>query len=313
MTTIRIVFLSLFFTLFSPFSSLANNFSNTLQSWQTTYLSTMSAEELQFTANFLYLSYAIALIESKIQKFPIPLSTLNQSIRKNIVEYKNTNDELVMLKTLIDRLSYITGARLIYTETLNICMQYYNQNSSPTINAALESIQLDAQERLSAWADSITEETAQQLKKTSDNVAANAQYLHALAGLYKGMSEGEFPLEIPAENEQHKSLIALNIIISNNNDLLTATENINNALTETYEHATQVIATGAEIYKHYYMTVYNMLAAPTFEKRYSTTLFGMHDILPNEYKTALPDAQHVFEHMLQTTKLYTQTELLHHQ
>ena len=39
-------------------------------------------------------------------------------------------------------------------------------------------------------------------------------------------------------------------------------------------------------------------------------MFSMHDLLPEEYKTILPEAHRVFEHMLQTTKLYTQSEVL---
>ena len=120
------IFLSITFAFFSSFAAFASQH-NALQSWQTTYLNKMTPQELQFTANFLYISYAIALVESKIRQFSTPLLRLNQSIRLNIATYKDTTDDLAMLKTLLDRLSYVTSARTIYTQTYNVCQTHYAQ------------------------------------------------------------------------------------------------------------------------------------------------------------------------------------------
>jgi hypothetical protein len=284
-----------------------------LEQWQTTYLNNMSPEELQFTANFLYLSYAIALVESKMRQFSTPISQLNQSIRINIATYKNAPDDLAMLKTLIDRLSYVIGTRSIYIETLNTYSKHYGNNTTPTIHAALEDIKSYAQDRLRAWADEKAPSTAEQLKKSYDEISRNTQYLISASGIHKGMSEGAMPIEIPAESEINKSLITLDIILNNNSQLLTVTENLANVFNETSDHAAQIITVGAEIYKQYYATIYSIITLPTSDKRYATTLFGMHDALPEEYKSLLPHPDRVFEHMLQTTKLYTQTELLQQQ
>ena len=310
MAHIRVVFLSSVFVLSSLFTaSCASTDSNTLEQWQITYLNGMTPEELQFTANFLYLSYAIALVELKIRQFLIPISRLNQSVRTNIATYQNTTDALATLRTLIERLSYITGARTIYMETLNTCSKYHTKHTTPTINAALESIQQDAQITLRAWADDKANETAEHLKKSSEDINACMQHLQAVSGLHKGMSEGDLPLEISEENEHNKSLIVLDIILRNNPEFLKVTEHITNTLNQTSDHAAQIINTGAEIYKKYYTILYSMISSPSFNQQYAKTLFGMYDVLSEEYKTLLPDTDHVFEHMLQTTKLYTQTEL----
>lgn len=310
MTHIRIVFLSSIFALSCSLTTYCAPVDNdALEQWQTTYLNGMTPEELQFTANFLYLSYATALVELKIRQFSIPISRLNQSVRTNIASYKNTADDLATLKTLIERLSYITGARTIYMESLNTCAKYHTKHTTPTINAALESIQQDAQTTLRAWADEKANETAEHLKKSSENISTCIQHLQAVSGLHKDMSEGNLPLEIPQENEQNRSLIVLDIILRNNPELLTVTEHITNTVNQTSDHAAQIITAGAEIYKQYYTMIYNTISSPSFNQQYATTLFGMHDVLPEEYKTLLPDTDHVFEHMLQTTKLYTQTEL----
>ena len=273
----------------------------------------MSPQELQLTANFLYLSYAIALVESKVRQFSIPISRLNQSIRRNIAAYENTADDLVMLKTLIDRLSYVIGARSIYIETLKAGTNHYNKNSSPTINAALENIQYYAQMALCSWANEKADKTTEKLKKSSEVMNESVKHFQEISNLHKEMSKGIIPIKIPKEHENHQSLFILTLILNNNPELLTMTEEITNALNETSDHAAQIITAGAEIYKQYYKTVYNLIAAPTHDKHYATTMFGMHDVLPEEYKSLLPDADHVFEHMLQTTKLYTQTELLQQQ
>jgi hypothetical protein len=320
MIIIRIPILSLLFVLFtSALLPISTTNDAILQNWQTTCLAPMSSEQLQFTANFLYLSYAIALAELKIQQFTTPIARLNQSIRTKISTHKNVTDDLAMLKTLIERLTYVVGARTIYIETLNTCINDHdNKKGGPMIDSiaghlidnALESIQLDAQTRLRTWADEKFNETARQLKKSSEVMSATSQYFGGISKLHKEMSEGILPIELSKENEYNKSIIIFDTIIRNNHALLTIAENAIAVLNETSDNASQIIAAGAEIYKKYYMTVYNIITASTFDKYYATTMFGMHDVLPKEYKSLLPDPDHVFEHMLQTTKLYTQVELL---
>jgi len=279
----------------------------------------MSPQELQFTANFLYLSYAIALVELKVRQFTTPIARLNQSIRTKLATYKNATDDLAMLKTLIERLNYVTGARSIYIETLTVCVNDHNNKKgghmidnihAQLIDAALASIQQDAQTKLRSWADEKINETANQLKKSSEAISATSQNFQGIAQLHKIMSEGLLPVELSKEDECNRSIIIFDTIIRNNHELLTIAENAIDVLNETSDSASQIITAGAEIYKEYYTTTYNMITLPSFDKRYATTLFGMHDVLPDEYKSLLPHPDKVFEHMLQTTKLYTQTELL---
>jgi len=270
----------------------------------------MTPKELQFTANFLYLSYAITILETKVRQFSTPISRLNQSVRVNIATHKNSSEELTTLKTLLERLSYVTGARSIYMETLSTWMNSYNDNKTPAIQAALESIQLNAQTVLRAWADEKTKETAQQLKKSSESITENITYLQQASLLYKNMSVGKTLIEIPEENEKDKSILIFDIILKSNPELFAITDNITNTFNETSDYGNQIITAGGQVYKDYYTTIHTLISLPTFDKQYATTMFGMHDVLPEEYKSILPDVHHVFEHVLQTTKLYTQTELL---
>ncbi len=307
-STHRILFLTSI--LLSSISTVANNSDNHLRNWQTTYLNAMTPAELQFTANFLYISYAIALVESKIKQFNIPILHLNQSIRLNIANYKDTTNELATLKTLLDRLSVVVGARTIYMETYNICQKQLDQYITPTVQAALENIQQNAQLQLRAWADEKASTTAEQLKQANDEIGQSVQYLAAVAGTYKGLSEGDLPIEVTPENQINKSLITLNLLLSSTPQFITITENLAATFTDASNDAVELIAAGAEIYKQYYSVIHYMLMSPTFDKQYTTTMFGMHDILPEEYKTVLPAANSVFAHMLETTKLYTQTEFV---
>jgi hypothetical protein len=302
----------IFFSLFILSSSItqASISSNQLKTWQTTYLSAMTPEELQFTANFLYLSYAIALVESKIRQFNSPITHLNQSIRLHIANYEDATKELATLKTLLDRLSIIAGARTIYMETYNICQKYFNEHTTPTIQAALEYIQQSAQAELRAWADEKASTTADQLKKASDEVQQSAQYLAAISGTYNGLSQGDLPVEVTLENENNKSLIMFNLLLNSIPQCVTIAENLAGIFNETSDDVSQIVMAGADIYKQYYTLVHYCIMSPTFDEHYTTTMFGMHDILPEEYKTALPSAQSVFSHMLETTKLYTQSEFV---
>ncbi|HEX4068592.1 MAG TPA: hypothetical protein VHX42_00690 [Candidatus Babeliales bacterium] len=284
-----------------------------LKTWQTTYLNAMTPEELRFTANFLYLSNVISIIESKIRQFNSPLLRLNQSIRvkiANYTDYKEITDDLVMLKTLLDRLSYITGARTIYMEMYNTCQKQLNLSEMPTVQAALESIQQNAQIELRAWADEKINTTTEQLKKSRDIIGQSAQYLASISGAYDGISKGDLPIEITSENENNKSLITFNMLLHSTPQLITLTENLADTFNETYDNAAQIITVGSEIYKQYYAVIHHLIMSPTSDKQYAMTMFGMYDVLPEEHKTLLPDAQNIFSHALETTKLYTQAEFI---
>jgi hypothetical protein len=270
----------------------------------------MSPEELQFTANFLYLSYAIALAEAKIRQFNNPILHLNQSIRLKIANYQSTSDDFVTLKTLLDRLAVITGARTIYMETYHVCQKYYDEHPTQAIQAALENVQQNAQIQLRAWADEKASATAEQLKKASNEIGQSIQYLAAVSGTYKGLSEGDLPIDLTPENEANKSLILLDLILRTTPQCVTVTENVAAIFNDASQDVTELVTATAEIYKQYYAMIHYMLMSPMLDQQYKTTMFGMHDVLPAEYKTVLPDANNVFTHMLETTKLYTQTEFI---
>jgi len=307
MTITRIFFLSSLFIVCTSLSSSEDTHDESVLEWQQTYLTAMSPEQLQFTANFLYLSCAIAIAEIKIRQFITPLSRLNHAIKTKVITYKDATEDIAMLKTLLDRLSYVAGARTIYMETLNVCIKYHNNQ---LVDSALGCIQHDAQKKLSAWAYEMLDETNARLAKSSENFSLTSQYFQSVSQLYKNMSKGILPIKLPKEQEQHKLIIIFDAIMRNNNELLMLAEQGIDTINETSDYAAKLISAGAEIYKQYYNIIYEMIMTSTFDKRYATTMFSMHDVLPEEYKSLLPDPHHVFEHMLQTTKLYTQTELL---
>jgi hypothetical protein len=299
-----------FVLFFSYFSTTANILidSEYLQAWKASYLDHMTLAEKQMLANIIHLLHANSIIEFKIRQFSTPIAQLNQTIRTNIDQYKNVTEEIAMLKTLLDRLYFVVNTRTIYNQILSTSVAHYNKNTSPMIDSALTNLQLCAQNILRNWTNERTATTCAQLKKSSDNIANTIQHFQGISNLHKAMSEGNLPIQINPEDEENKALLILSIIVKNNPELLIVTENVVNALNETSDHAAQIVLIGAEIYKQFYTILYDILMSPICEQRYMTTLFSMHDVLPDEYKSLLPDPNHVFEHMLQTTKMYTQTE-----
>jgi hypothetical protein len=269
----------------------------------------MSPSQLQILANLVYLLYSNSIAEWQIKKFSTPVARLQQLIRTSIDTYQDPTKDVATLKTLIERLSYVVSTRTIYMQTLNTCITHYNKNFTPEMSAAVEHLRAHAEVTLRAWADAKSEETAQQLKKCADTVSNSLEHFQGVARLHSGISNGLMPIQITPEEEIDKSLIILSIVLKNTPELLTVTENVALALLETTDHTAQIIQAGAEIYREFYATIYNMLIS-SCDKQYTTTLFSMHGLLPDEYKSVLPHPDHVFEHMLQTAKLYTQTEYL---
>lgn len=311
--------LSLSFTFISLFSS-GSIFTNGVsqndvspyisihaQKWASWCRANMNDQELQLIANMTYLLYANALIDAKMQQFITPLSELMQSALHNMHDPNNPNNELATLKTLIERLLIITSTRTIYTAMLNTCLTFYDQNQTEITDYALQELQLHAQEILTAQADKKNVETVTYLENCQTILTEQAQLLHAASGLYKGLSAGELPIEA---KEQDKSLVILGLILQNEQTLLDSANAITNIINKTCDHAINVIFIGLTLYQEHYKALYNIMNEPSFDKQYATTLFSMYGPLPKEYKTLLPDYNNVFQHMLQTTKLYTQTETI---
>lgn len=297
----------LFFSYFATTGNIIID-SEYLQAWKASYLDRMTLQEKQMLANIIHLLHANSIIEFKIRQFSTPIAQLNQTIRTNIDQYKNATEEIAMLKTLLDRLYFVVSTRTIYSQTLSIGVTHYNANTSPMIDSALANLQMCAQNILRDWSNQRAEATNAQLKKCSENIGDTIQHFQGVSNLHKAMSDGQLPIQINPEDEPNKALLVLSIIVKNNPELFAVTESVVNALNETSDHAAQIILVGTEIYKQFYIILYDILMSPTCDKRYATTLFSMHDVLPDEYKSLLPDPDHVFEHMLQTAKLYTQTE-----
>ena len=301
--------LSLFLSfLLSSFSlSATESINSHLTAWKTTYLDQMKPQEINILGNILLNLFANALIDEKIQKLLSPLDRLTQAVRSNIADQQSPDEEIALLKRHLEKLSYVTGTRTIYTHTLNRCLAHYNENRTDLIDAAIETLQLYSQNALCAWADENAESTQQLLATTAKNFTESSQFFYAAAGLYKGLSEGMLPTLQP---EQYKSLMIIDALLKSNPQLLQTTDSIANMINYNADHAMNIICTGLELYKQHYTALYSMITAPSFDKRYAKTMFSMHGLLPEEYTSPLPHPDHVFEHMLQTTKLYTQTELI---
>lgn len=280
-----------------------------LFAWKSAYVDPMSAPEKQMFANILLSLLCNGIAEEKTRQFSTPIARLNQTIRTKIEQHANPADDIAMLKTLLERLSFVANTRIICLQTYNTCATHYNKNTIPVIERAIESLQAYAQTLLRNWAREKTNETYEVLKKNADTVAQTAQHLHALSGLHQGMSEGNLPIEIDPQDEENIPLFPLHIILNNNPGVYSVSDTIVNTLNETTDHAAQVIHVGVEIFKQFYTILYNDLISSS-DQQYATTLFSMHDLLSEEYISLLPHPDRVFEHMLQTTKLYTQTEVL---
>src|SRR5579871_6912184 len=166
-----------------------------------------------------------------------------------------------MLKTLLERLSFVANTRIIYLQTYNTCATHYNKSTVALIEQAIQDLQFYAQSKLRNWAHEKTNETHLALKKSSDMLSETMQHFHAISGLHRGMSEGALPMEISPEDEENKPLIPLHIILQNNSGLHSLSDTITNTLNETTDHAAQIIHEGVEIYKQFYTILYNDLTS----------------------------------------------------
>jgi hypothetical protein len=262
----------------------------------------MTPQELQIIANITYLLYANAFIDSKIQETYSPLARLSQKIRINMTDVTNPNNELTTLHLLIEKLSYLTKARTVYTDMLNTCFNYYNQHKTDAIEATLKALQLHAQDYLRAWADENNQEFIEYLQESTATMTQVAEYIQSTSNIHTKIVAGILPFEI--EEESSKSIAILHAVTKSAPFSISAADAIINALDETVDQAMKIIYKGTEIYKEYYQEFYNIIA--TGDKQYATVLFGRERLLPKKSRPLLPSTNQLIEHMRTTAEQYMQ-------
>jgi hypothetical protein len=310
MLTDRIINSFLLFVLFSLsplFSSCPDTYA---QQWQAYYLASMSPQELQLAANYLYLLYANALADLKVQQFLTPITDLHQTIRKKINTNENPTEELATLTTLLNRLSYVVSTRTIYNEIFNAFMNYYEEHKTALVDATLIDIQLDGQDQLRTLADKQAPTLANCIEHTANILADHAQEMRLASLAYANLSKGNIAAQLSPEDEKNKSLIILATLAQYNPLLSVAAEEVTNTVNDLTDNAFQTISAGTGIYKYYYTILYNTLTAIPTNALYATTLCSMYGALPEEHQSPLPHPDNVFKHMLQTAKLYSSTEIV---
>lgn len=293
----RISFLSFVLSLFFPIF-IQSYESTHAQEWAFLYADKMDSEELQLTANFLYILYANALVDTEIQKYYTPLAQLSQIARINLTDTSNPNNELLQLKALAEKLSFLVKARFIYTRLLYECINHCNENQTDIVEKALKDLQSHASDMLYEWAEDNNEAFAKQLEKMAKAIVDCEKSLHFASGLYTGLSNGELPFVV---EDQDKPLAIMNVILQTTPTFMNTANTIANALNHIDNRAMATICFGTEVYKQHYQTVYNIMAQESFDKNYAITLFDAYG-LPSEHNSLLPDAEHVFEHMLKVTQ-----------
>jgi len=313
------IILSIFFMSLNSYSftndaELMSLNKNHAQQWVATITSSLTPQEIQLTANILYLLFANAVLDTKTRLFIIPITRLTQTIRANIINYKTTTNELTTLKTLTDRLSHVVGARTIYNQKLNVCLEYYNQNSSPFMRETVAQLQQHGQITLNQYAHNSYTALAQQLNRSGQALNAGVEPLQLIANFHSSFSQKKLPDPL-LENHAYSMIALMEIdeLLKNNMVATQNTEYALNVLDSSNEYILQLISSAIEVYKEHYAQLYHYMMSPEYDQAYETTLFGINDFLPAEFKSALPEPDHVFEHVLQTVKLYTQIEFIQNQ
>jgi hypothetical protein len=308
-------FLPFLCTFFLSFTLAASQHNQSLsdmytQEWLEHYIMPLQQEEILVIMNVLYVLYANAIIELEIRRFFTPMSHLVQSIKVKILSYDDVTEDLATLKTLTERLSYIAGARTIYNQILSQCFNYYNNDYDyiQRLSPALEAIQNYGADTLINWSNENHAQIALTIKTAADNFDEGARYLHEMSTFFTTLPTGAFPVD---SEEKNRNLMSLDIFLHNSTNASNIIQELLDAINTSNDQTTELISTAHRLFKTYYESIYNHMHTSSFDQKYTTTLFGMHGLLPQEYRSQLPDSPHIFEHVLQTTKLYTSTQLLH--
>jgi hypothetical protein len=250
-------------------SSILYAHDDTIHGWEQSYLNRMTAQELQVTTNYFYLVLSTVFLEWQIRQFPTAIAKLNQSIRDKIAAYENPAQDIAILRTLLERLSYVVSARTIYIQTLTTCATHFNNNPeqfTQLVQTALLAFQTDSQQRLADWADEKSPQTAEILKKSSDFIGNHMLYLQNIGALHKGMSEGKLPLEVTPDGIDKKSLIAIYLMLQQHQELIAVAEGLVNIVNESHDYASQLLAMTVTIYKDYYTALYNRITSPILDR-----------------------------------------------
>lgn len=297
MLATRISILSFYFSLllfsFSSLSECSYTHADHANEWILLYAEQMDPEQLQLTANFLHLLHANAFIDTKIQSAHYSFSLLYQKARANLCDIRNSNAELQQLQNLSEKLLFLAKIRLVYTDLLDDCINYCNEQGIDIVTESLRALETYASTSLYSWTHEHHQQFASYLEKSSKLIADCEQSLHFASGLHKGLSNGETPFVV---HENEKPLAIMNTVLKTAPAFMHTADMVINTFNDICDDAMKIICLGTEIYHQHYKALYDLMDQDSFDPAYKTTMFSQH-VLP------LPQANHLFEHMIETTKL----------
>lgn len=269
--------------------------------WSTWCVQEMTPQELQLTANLLYLLYVNALLDTEIQRCFSPLLELNQIVRNNLADPLNQNEELVHLKNLIDRIKSITSLRSLYTQMLNIYLNNYNQSKSNAIDQAMQTLQLYASESLHSWAQQQQAITAMLLEKSSRTMIESAQSIYSSANLYTGLHHNDLPFLV---EEKDKPVAIFNTILQSEPHIMRALDKAANAVNAITDHAMNIICFGTKVYKEHYEALREAMISN--DAAYIAILCDACGISTSIPEMPLPDTNHIIDHVFEIAQLVSQ-------
>lgn len=279
--------------------------------WALHIVENLKEDKTQVLANVIYLCYANALIEEKINLINNTIGELYRSIKSLALENDQLDQEIAALKTLLERLSFFVMARSIYTQKLQTCVKYYNQNTNLIASQAIAHLQYMREKALNQEALAKKDHTSALLARSSEMLSQQIPVVNALAHLYKDLASGEYDdyFNTAQETKDISSIALIDEVLKNNAiaqetaDLMIKTLNVS----KKYAQA-MISSVSNDMYKIYYTALYNKISTETFDQHYSTVLFDTDSLLSEKQRTALPSADQIYHHIVKTVESYNNNQ-----
>jgi len=259
-------------------SSLQASEANTIDTFISTQIKPLSPSEIQFFANMVYLSYALAAVDSHVRDTAQDLLEHAWNARQAALQYTDTTIDLIQLQIVAESLDHGIQTQLTILKSWKLCTTLLDQlDQADPLTQAVEIFRKNVEQEIKRWAADHKNEFNAQLHQSSVTLSQAADAITLIADTYNDATKND----ISASQTSGYEDIAK--IINASKAAYSIEEQCENAFTTAATIARSEVdmqRVSAEIFLMYYQATYQIVQE--LESKYRTIVFNDEGIIPVE-------------------------------
>ena len=265
------------------------------QRWINEQIIGMEPEDIQLTANLLYLLYAGSVIEYTVRSVLPTFISHAWNIRKEIDNYHTCTSEFKTFGTTANNLRMWSNMRHTILQNLQVCETYIDKQASEAVQCACEHIKNEGKQQLCRYATKNKQTLHQDIQNTLKRYHDIGEFVRTAGNMLNGLCS-DYPL---TTNEQFKTIKQIESASRVADQSVQYAATINEASTHITHHMLELIQVSTIIYVSYYKALCEFMQQ-NVEPNFITCMVTPEGIIPKSLRTELlPHPEKIVRNFIQ--------------